>query len=43
MIFDGQIVSTEPTSLFFAENLFYRPVIDRFFVTWTRPKAEARS
>ncbi|MBQ6455423.1 MAG: ATP-binding cassette domain-containing protein [Eggerthellaceae bacterium] len=41
MIFDGQIVSTEPTSLFFAENLFYRPVIDRFFVTWTRPEMES--
>lgn len=41
MIFDGQIVSTEPTSRFFAENLFYRPVIDRFFTTWTRPETES--
>lgn len=42
MIFDGQIVSTQPTSLFFEENLFYRPMVDRFFTTWVRPDHAAR-
>lgn len=38
MLFDGAVVCTQPTGEFFAENLFYRPVVDRFFTTWIHPR-----
>jgi energy-coupling factor transport system ATP-binding protein len=30
MLFDGEIVCTEPSELFFENNLFYRPAFDEF-------------
>jgi len=34
MLFDGQAVCTEPASEFFADNLFYRPIVDEFVQRW---------
>lgn len=38
MLFDGRVACTQPTGLFFEENLFYRPTYDWFFTTWVRPE-----
>lgn len=37
LLFDGQIACTQETGEFFEENLFYRPIPDRFFSSWKRP------
>lgn len=36
LLFDGRIACTQTTGEFFKENLFYRPVIDWFFISWDR-------
>lgn len=40
LLFDGQAACAQPTADFFSENLFYRPVIDRFFTSWQHGGAQ---